>query len=65
MPSPSEYFHSNFKNMISRDYIGRTADSYTEVDVVNPLDQSIIKAYDVKEQFKSALTTIDRTDPDL
>jgi hypothetical protein len=60
-----EYFHSDFKNLIARNYINRTADSYTRVDVVNPLDQSIIAAYNVKPEFRNQLTTIDSTDPDL
>ena len=60
-----EYFHSDFKNLIARNYIDRTADSYTRIDVVNPLDQSIVPTYNVKPAFGSLQTTIDSTDEDL
>jgi hypothetical protein len=60
-----EYFHSDFKNLIARNYINRTAASYTRVDVVNPLDQSIIPMYNVSADAGKEQRTIDSTDPDL
>jgi hypothetical protein len=60
-----EWFHSDFKDLVARNNVARTASSYTAVDVVNPIDQQIVTAYNFKPEFASAVAYVDRTDPDL
>ena len=43
----AEWFHSDFKNLIARNNVARTAADYTLVTVANPLDGSAIAPYNV------------------
>ena len=61
----AEWFHSNFKDLIARNNVALTASSYTPVTVVNPLDNSLITAYNLKPEFASAVQNVDSTDPNL
>jgi hypothetical protein len=59
-----EWYRNDFKDMIERNNILRDFNSYNPVDVVTP-DGQVVRAYDVKREFRSALANIDRTEPDL
>ena len=37
----AEWFHSDFKNLIARNNVARTAADYTLVNVVSPIDGSV------------------------
>jgi hypothetical protein len=58
-----EYSRSDFKNITMRYNSLRNADSYDRVDVVSPLDGSIIPYYNVKAEFQSAVLNVDTTEP--
>ena len=60
-----EWFHSDFKNLIARNNINRTADDYTPVNVVQPARRERITAYNVSAAKANAVQNIDSTDPDL
>ncbi len=60
-----EWYRNDFRNMTERNNILRTFDSYNPVDVVSPLDGSLVRVYDVKPEFRSLLQNIDSTDEDL
>jgi hypothetical protein len=60
-----EYFRSDFKNITMRINTLRTADSYDPVDVVSPLDGSVIRVYTVKPAFSSQVANVDSTNPDM
>ena len=61
----AEWFHSNFKDLIARNNVALSASSYTPVTVVNPLDNSLITAYNLRPEFASAVQNVDSTDPNL
>jgi hypothetical protein len=61
----AEWFHSNFKDLIARNNVALTTNSYIPVTVVNPLDNSLITAYNLKPEFASAVQNVDSTDPNL
>ncbi len=61
----AEWFRSDFKDMISRNNVARTIDSYTRVPVVSPIDGSVIDAYVPKAAFASAVSNVDSTDRGL
>ncbi len=60
-----EYTRSDFKDITMRYNSLRTADSYDRVDVVSPLDGSVIPYYNVKAEFQNAVANIDTTSPDM
>lgn len=59
-----EWYRNDFKNLIERNNVARTFDSYNPVDVVAP-DGQVVRVYDVKPEFASAVENVDRTEPDL
>jgi hypothetical protein len=61
----AEWFRNDFKDLMARNNILRTADSYTPVDVVSPLDGRVLTAYNVKTEFQNQVQNVDTTDPDL
>ena len=61
----AEWFHSDFKDMIARNNVARTIDSYTKVPVVSPIDGSVIDAYVPKAAFANAVSNVDITDPNM
>ena len=61
----AEWFHSSFKDLIARNNVLLNADSYTAVTVVNPLDNSLVTAYNLKPAFAAAVQNVDSTDPNL
>ena len=61
----AEWFHSDFKDMIARNNVARTIDSYTKVPVVSPIDGSVIDAYVPKAAFANAVSNVDSTDPNM
>ena len=38
----AEWFHSDFKNLIARNNVARTAADYTLINVASPIDGSVI-----------------------
>ena len=60
-----EYFRSDFRDITMRINSLRTAASYDRVDVVSPIDGSVIPAYTVKPAFSSAVANVDSTNPDM
>jgi hypothetical protein len=60
-----EWYRNDFKDMTERNNVARTADSYTPVDVVSPIDGSVIRVFDVKPAFRTAVENVDSTDRDL
>jgi hypothetical protein len=61
----AEWFHDDFKNLMVRNNILRTADSYAPVNIVSPLDGSAITVYNVKPAFVQAVQNVDSTEPNL
>ena len=61
----AEWFHDDFKNLMVRNNVARTADSYTLANVVSPLDGSVIAAYNVKSGFVQSVQNVDSTDSNL
>jgi hypothetical protein len=61
----AEWYHNRFTDITERNNVARNFDSYTRVDVVSPLDGSIIPAYNVKPEFLSAVQNVDVHDPDI
>ena len=61
----AEWFHSDFKNLIARNNVARTAADYTLINVASPIDGSIIPYYNVSAAKSSAVQNVDSTDPDL
>jgi hypothetical protein len=60
-----EWFHSDFKNLIARNNIARSAADYTPVTVVSPLDGTPITVYNVSAAKVNAVQNVDSTDPNL
>jgi hypothetical protein len=60
-----EWFHSDFKDMMARNNVLLNADSYVAVPVVNPIDNSLITAYNLKPRFAGQVQNVDSTDPNL
>lgn len=61
----AEWYHNRFTDLTERNNVLRNFDSYTRVDVVSPIDGSIIPAYNVKPEFLSAVQNVDATDNDI
>jgi Carboxypeptidase regulatory-like domain len=61
----AEWFHSDFKNLIARNNVARSASDYTLVNVANPIDGSTIPFYNVSAAKGSAVQNVDSTDPNL
>lgn len=61
----AEWYHNRFTDITERNNVLRNADSYTRVDVVSPIDGSVIPAYNVKPEFLSAVQNVDATDKDI
>lgn len=61
----AEWFHSDFKNMIARNNVARSASDYTPVTVYSPLDGTPIAIYNVSAAKLNQVTNVDSTDPDL
>ena len=60
-----EYSRSDFKNITVRQNTLRTAASYDRVDVVSPLDGSLIPAYIPKPGVASLVANVDSTSDDM
>ena len=60
-----EWYHNRFFDITERNNVLRNFDSYTRVDVVSPLDGTVIPAYNVKPEFLSAVQNVDVHDPDI
>jgi hypothetical protein len=60
-----EYYRSDFRNITVRDNSLRTADSYDRVDVVSPIDGSVIPVYTVKPAFSALVANVDSTSDDM
>ena len=61
----AEWFHSDFKNLIARNNVARTAADYTLVNVFSPVDGSVMPYYNVSAAKVSAVQNVDSTDPNL
>jgi len=60
-----EWFHSDFKNLIARNNIARTAADYTPVTVYSPIDGNAFTYYNVSTAKKNAISYLDSNDPNL
>jgi carboxypeptidase family protein len=60
-----EWFHSDFKDLIARNNIARSASDYTPVTVASPIDGAPITVYNVNAAKLNAVSNVDSTDPDL
>ncbi len=58
-----EWFHSDYKDLTIRRNVARTNDSYTPVNVANPLTGDTVTVYNVKPAFLQAVQNVDLTDP--
>jgi hypothetical protein len=61
----AEWFHSDFKNLIARNNVARTAADYTLINVASPIDGSVIPYYNVSTAKQNAVNNVDSTDPNL
>jgi hypothetical protein len=61
----AEWFHSDFKNLIERNNVARTAADYTLINVASPIDGSIVPYYNVSAAKSAAVTNVDSNDPNL
>ncbi len=61
----AEWFHSSFKNLIARNNVLRTAADYTLINVVSPIDNSLIPFYNVSAAKQSAVQNVDSNDPNM
>lgn len=61
----AEYFHSDFKNLIARNNVARTASDYTLVNVFSPIDGGVVPYYNVSAAKSAAVTNVDSNDPNL
>lgn len=61
----AEWFHSQFKNMMTRSNMAVSASDYTPVTVINPLTGQPVTAYSLDASKASAVQNVDRNDPDL
>jgi hypothetical protein len=60
-----EWIHSDFKNLIARNNVARSASDYTPVTVYSPIDGSPVTYYNVSSAKLSAVTNVDSTDPSM
>ena len=60
-----EWYHNRFTDITERNNVARTFDSYIPVDVVSPLDGSVITMYNVKPEFRAAVENVDTSDSDI
>jgi hypothetical protein len=60
-----EWFHSDFKNMIARNNVARSASDYTPVTVYSPRDGTPITIYNVSSAKLNQVTNVDSTDENL
>ena len=61
----AEWFHSDFKNLIARNNVARTAADYTLTNVFSPIDGSVVPYYNVSTAKASAVNNVDSTDPNM
>ena len=61
----AEWYQNRFTDITERNNVLRNADSYTPVQVVSPLDGSVITAYDVKAAFRNQTQNVDASDKDI
>ena len=61
----AEWFHSDFKNLIARNNVARSASDYTLVNVFSPVDGSVIPYYNVSAAKVAAVQNVDSTDSNL
>src|SRR5262249_8116812 len=61
----AEWFHGDFKNLIARNNMARTAADYTKVTVYSPIDGAPLDYYNVSAAKLSAVQNVDSTDPNL
>lgn len=59
-----EWYRNDFKRLIERNNMLRDFNSYNPVDVVAP-DGQVVRVFDVKPEFRSAVQNIDRTEDDF
>ena len=60
-----EWYRNSFSDLTERNNVLRDFNSYTAVDVVSPIDGSVVKAYNVKTEFRTAVQNVDATDKDI
>ncbi|MCU1382901.1 MAG: hypothetical protein JWL71_1598 [Acidobacteria bacterium] len=61
----AEWFHSDFKNLIERNNVARSAADYTLINVASPIDGTTIPYYNVSTAKKNAVQNVDSNDPNL
>jgi hypothetical protein len=61
----AEWFHTDFKNLIARNNMARSASDYTPVTVYSPVDGSEITYYNISSAKVSAVQNVDSNDPDM
>jgi hypothetical protein len=61
----AEWFHSDFKNLIARNNVARTAADYTPVTIYSPIDGAPITYYNVSAAKVNAVQNVDSTDSNL
>jgi hypothetical protein len=60
-----EWFHSDFRNLIARNNVARSASDYTPVTVYSPIDGSPITYYNISAAKQSAVQNVDSNDPQM
>jgi hypothetical protein len=61
----AEWFHSDFKNLIERNNVARTAADYTLINVASQIDGSTVPYYNVSSAKVAAVTNVDSNDANL
>jgi Carboxypeptidase regulatory-like domain len=61
----AEWFRSDFKNLIARNNVARSASDYAAVNVASPIDGSTITVYNVSSAKVNQVQNVDSTDPNL
>src|SRR5262249_59288874 len=60
-----EWFHGDFKNLIARNNMARSASDYTKVTVYSPIDGTALDYYNVSAAKLQAVQNVDSNDPNL
>jgi Carboxypeptidase regulatory-like domain len=60
-----EFLHIDFKNLIERNNVARSAADYALVNVASPIDGSTIPFYNVSSAKVNAVSNVDSNDPNL
>jgi hypothetical protein len=61
----AEWYHNRFTDITERNNVARNFDSYVPIEVQSPRDGSTIIAYNVKNEFRTAVENVDASDSNI